>query len=165
MKKLRRIAVLFCILLLGLVSWFAVILCWRTEGELRLARELSSGRLVARVPVPKKPLLNFFAYERPVLALKYSQPALQISGALPQKAVVIASPKSGADPQIESWFINLDPLDKSWELEITERRPVQIRVGGKTWRVGTKTRVWRTNRSVYSEETSSRKGLESGKGI
>ena len=150
MKKLRRIAVLFCILLLGLVSWFAVILCWRTEGELRLSRELPSGRLVARVPVPKKPFVTFFAYERPVLSVRYSKPALRMSGALPQKAVVIAPSNSG--PETESWLINLDPLDKSWELEITERRPVQIRFGGKSWRVGTKTRIWRTQRTLPAEE-------------
>jgi hypothetical protein len=165
MKKLRRVAVLFCILLLGLVSWFAVILCWRTEGELRLSRELSSGRLVARVPVPKKPFLNFFAYERPVLSVRYSQPARQISGALSQKSIVIAPAKSGAQAQVESWLINLDPLDKSWELEITERRPVQIRFAGKAWRIGTKTRIWRTHRVLPPEESSLRDGSESRKSI
>lgn len=158
MKKLRRIAVLFCILLLGLVSWFAVILCWRTQGELRLARELPSGRLVARVPVPTKPLVNFFAYERPVLSVRYSKPALRISGALPHQTIVI---DSDSGTETESWLINLDPLDKSWELEITERRPVQIRFGGKGWRVGTKTRIWRTQRTLWPEENSSREARES----
>ena len=163
MKKLRRIAVLFCILLLGLVSWFAVILCWRTEGELRLSRELPSGRLVARVPIPKQPLINFFAYERPVLSARYSKPALRISGALPQKAVVIAPSSPG--PETESWLINLNPLDKSWELEITERRPVQIRFAGKAWRVGTKTRIWRTRRTLPAQENSSRETSESRRAI
>ena len=163
MKKLRRIAVLFCILLLGLVSWFAVILCWRTEGELRLSRELPSGRLVARVPIPKKPFINFFAYERPVLSVRYSKPALRMSGALPQKAVAIAPSNSGTET--ESWLINLNPLDKSWELEITERRPVQIRFAGKAWRVGTKTRIWRTRRTLPPEEDSSREASDSRRAI
>ena len=161
MKKLRRIAVLFCILLLGLVSWFAVILCWRTEGELRLSRELPSGRLIARVATPKKPFLNFFAYERPILAVRYSKPALQISGALPQQTITIAPPNSGSEKGTESWFINLDPLDKSWELEITERRSVEIRFAGKAWRVGTKTRIWRTSRALPSESKNLREASES----
>ena len=150
MKKLRRMAAIFAALLLGLVAWFAVILCSRTEGELRLGRELSSGRIVARVPAPKQPFFKLFAYDPPILTGRYLQPSLQNSGPLPPSAIFVR-PSQGAT---ELWYLNLDPADKTWELEVTENRTVRLQFGAKAWRVGTKTRIWRTQRNTAARVRS-----------
>src|SRR5688500_16518327 len=131
MKKLRRTAAFFAAFLLGLIAWFAVVLCSRDEGELRLARELPSGRLVARVPAPKPPFLRFFTFGRPTLSGRYHQPNFQRSGVLP-RGVVFATPQREST---EIWHVRLDPLDKTWELEVTESRTVHFHIAGKAWRV------------------------------
>lgn len=146
MKKLRRIAALFAIVLLGAIAWFAVLLCSRVEHDLQLSRELSSGRLIAKLPAPKPPFFKIFTFDAPLLSAKYSQPSLNISGALPQ---ILMSPAAPGTTN-ERWYITLDPLDKSWELEITETRAVRLRFGDRSWRIGSHTRLWRTKRTQNS---------------
>lgn len=147
MKKVRRTAAFLFALAVGLIAWIAVMLCSRTEGELRLARELSTGRLIARVPAPNAPLLGIFKFDPPHLAVRFLKAPSKMAEAVPHDVISLAESKGDAD----GWYVNLDPLDKSWELEVTESRTVRLQLGGKAWRVGTQTRVWRTQRT---EETS-----------
>ena len=142
MKKLRRAAAILLALLLGTTAWLTVMLSARTEGELRLARELSTGRLLARVAPPKS-FVSFIDFGPPHLAGRYLQRGE--GSFLPLRPGVIfvhASPR-GRD---QVWYVNLDPLDKRWEIEIVESRPVYLRIGRRSWRLGTKARVWRTDR-------------------
>lgn len=148
MKKLRRIAALFLALFLGAAAWLVVMVSLRTEGELQLSRELSTGRLVARVPPPQG-FLRFIDFGPAQLAGRFSQPALDRSGPLPPGIVLVETPREGWE---QVWHVNLDPLDKSWELEVVESRPVYLRLAGKRGRLGTKARVWRTHRSSVGSD-------------
>ena len=123
------------------MAWLAVVVSWETKGELRLTRELSTGRLIARIPEPNN--LRFIVYGRAELTSSYAQPAPGKTGSLPKGTVFESHPSNGKET---IWYVGLDPLDKSWELEVKESRPVFVKVGANRWRIGTKTRVWRTNR-------------------
>jgi hypothetical protein len=153
MKRLRRLAALFAALFLGVLAWLVVMLGWRAEGELRLARELSTGRLIARVPEPKHPFSMIITFGPPNLTARLLRPIKNLSAQLPRGTVREVASRDGE----QIWQVNLDPADKTWELEVTERRPVWLPAGrGGVWRVGTKTRVWRTNRvSQPAEEAVS----------
>lgn len=142
MKRGQRIAVLGAVLGLGIVAWLALMFLWQSEGELRLVRELSTGRLMARVPQLSNPLNRVISYGPPELAGKYTQPGSRVAGVLPKGTVY----EGRTEGEEQIWYIRLDPLDKSWEIEVKESRSVYLETGGKAWRIGTKTRVWRTRR-------------------
>lgn len=142
MRRLRRIAAVFAALALGLLAWFILMLCWPTEGELRLGRELSSGRLIARVAPPRNPFYGVVFYGAPHLGARYFKPGENLSGALPAGTVS----EVGTRGREKLWWIQLDPLDKSWEIEVREIRPLFLALAGKQWRIGMKTRVWKTRR-------------------
>ncbi len=147
MKRLRRIAAAFAALLLGLGAWFTVLICYPTEGELHLARQLSTGWLVARVPEMRPVLFGRIVFRDPQLSGRFVQPDKGQAGPLPMG--IISAMKTEKNEQL--WVVRLDPLDKSWEIEITEKRPVYLWLGGKSWRIGTKTRLWRTHRVKQPE--------------
>src|SRR5688572_14082151 len=143
MKRLRRVAAVLLALLLGLGAWLTVLLCYPSRGELRLARQLSSGSLVARVPEPQPMFFGRIIFGSPLLGGRVLQADTGNSSTIQPGIVWADRPKNGE----QIWYIRLDPRDKSWEVELVEKRPVFLRVGGKSWRIGTKTRVWRTNRT------------------
>lgn len=159
MKRLRRVAALIVALILGTMAWFMVMLSAETEGELRLARNLSTGRLLARVPPPAG-FLKFIVFGPPNFEGKYIQPKTGITGTLPHGIIHSAEP---ADANEEVWYVMLDPRDKSWEIEVTESRAVYLQWGGKRWRMGTKTRIWKTER-MSKWEGSPRSGSRGGSG-
>jgi hypothetical protein len=141
MKRLRRLAVILAVLSLGVMAWLAVVVSWETKGELRLTRELSTGRLIARIPEPTN--VRFIVYGRAELTSSYTQPGQGRAGLLPKGTVFERHPSNSKE---KVWYVGLDPLDKTWELEVKESRPMFLKAGGKSWRIGTKTRIWRTNR-------------------
>jgi hypothetical protein len=146
MKRLRRIAALSFALILGVAAWCTVMLCRSTTGELRLSRELSSGLLMARVPRPKPLVFGMILFGPPNLKGTYTQPQTGASGPLPQ-GMLFEGSRTGPH---QIWYVRLDPLDKSWEIEVKETRPVFLRLGKFSWRIGTKTRIWRTRRTVLA---------------
>lgn len=150
MKRLRRVAAFLIALVLGLAAWFTVLICYPSRGELSLSRQLSTGMLIARVPEPRSYLFGRVNFGSPQLSGRYFQTALDRSGPIPPGVVLAELPKNGE----RIWRVRLDPLDKSWEIEVVEKRSVFVRFGRKSWRIGTKTRVWRTDRALAGEKNS-----------
>jgi hypothetical protein len=148
MKRLRRLAALLAALLLGLAAWLSVLVCYPAQGELRLSRQLSTGLLIARVPEPQPLLFDRVFFGRPQLSGRHFQPEIGKSRTLPPGGVSVHRAKNGE----WIWHIRLDPLDKRWEIEVTEKRSVSLRLGAKSWRIGTKTRIWRTRRVEKAED-------------
>lgn len=148
MKRLRRIAAVGAALLLGIAAWFTVLICYPTRGELRLSRELSSGMLIARVPEPQPLFFNAVVFGQPQLSGRYLRPRAGGSGVLPRAAISVERSRQGE----QIWSLTLDPLDKSWDIEVREKRPLYLQLGKKSWRIGTKTRVWQTDRAARAED-------------
>jgi hypothetical protein len=148
MKRLRRIAAVVLALLLGLAAWFTVLLRYPSTGELRLARQLSTGSLIARVPEPRPLFFGRIVFGPPLLGGRFLQTDTGNSGPIQPGTVWADRPKAGE----QIWYIRLDPKDKAWEIELVEKRPVFLRVGAKSWRIGTTTRVWRTNRTGRADD-------------
>ena len=130
--------------MLGVSAWLTVLVCYPASGELRLSRQLGSGALIARVPEPQPWLFGRIVFGPPQLSARYFLSETGSSAAVPFGTLWADRSKNGE----QVWFVRLDPRDKSWDLEVTEKRTVSLRFGGKRWRVGTKAKVWRTDRTV-----------------
>ena len=147
MKRLRRLAAVLVALLLGLGAWLTVLMCYPTRDELRLARQLSTGSLIAHVPEPRAMFFGRIAFGHPLLGGRILQTDTGSSVPIQPGVVWMERPRDGE----RIWHIRLDPRDKAWEIELVEKRRVFLQVGEKSWRIGTKTRVWRTNRTTEGE--------------
>ena len=150
MKRLRRFAAVLFALLLGLAAWVTVLICYPTRGELRLSRQLASGSLIARVPEPQPLFFRRIVFGQSLLAGRILQTDTGGSGAIQPGVIFADQPRNGQ----QIWYLRLDPRDKTWEIELVEKRPVFLRVGAKSWRIGTKTRIWRTNRTGHADNAS-----------
>lgn len=142
MKRTRRLAAFFAAIVLGIGAWFVLLICYPTKGELTLSRELGSGSLISRIPDAAPRLFGRIVFGPPRLTARFSQPATGTSGQLPM-GIVTEKAKERGELILE---IHLDASDKSWDLEVTEKRTVHLRFGKKLWPIGTKTRVFRTDR-------------------
>jgi hypothetical protein len=156
MKRLRRMAALLLALSLGVAAWCVIALSFPSRGELRLSRELSTGALMARVPRPRPLFFGLIFFGPAKLSARYEQGENASSGNLPQR-VLLEAPGNAAD---QIWYVRLDPLDKTWELEVRESRAAFFRLGKSNWRIGTRTRIWRTQRRNATAEPSVDKGRD-----
>ena len=142
MKRTRRIAALFSAIVLGLATWFVLLLCYPSRGELRLSRKLGSGTLVARIPEVPSRFFGIITLGPPAVSGRYFQSSSGRSGLLQSGIISAVEQRKGE----LAFQILLEPSDKTWSLELTEKRPVYLRAGKWSWRIGTKTRVFHTRR-------------------
>ena len=116
MKRLRRIAAVLVALLLGLGAWLTVLMCYPTRDELRLARQLSTGSLIAHVPEPRAMFFGRIAFGHPLLGGRILQTDTGSSVPIQPGVVWMERPRDGE----RIWHILLHPLDKAWEIELVE---------------------------------------------